>query len=87
MMPDINPRPDERGVMWCSREECPQCGWYRCKLADTPLSGVCEPWVWRLLGALQDLMDVQNGPPLITSRSAWTDAMAKCYAATEGTIK
>lgn len=34
-----------------------------------------------LLEALEELIDVQNGPPLITYTEAWNEAMAKANAA------
>lgn len=34
-----------------------------------------------LVDALQDLIDVQNGPPLAKYKQAWEDAMAKAGAA------
>jgi hypothetical protein len=35
----------------------------------------------KLMEALNDLMDVQNGPPLYTYTDAWNAAMAKARAA------
>jgi hypothetical protein len=38
----------------------------------------------RLREALEDLMEVQNGPPLLKYEAAWNAAMEKGYAALNG---
>lgn len=35
----------------------------------------------QLVDALQDLIDVQNGPPMAKYKQAWEDAMAKAGSA------
>jgi hypothetical protein len=37
--------------------------------------------------AIEDLMDVQNGPPLYTYAAAWTDAMSQATTATESAVE